>query len=430
LIATHELAALFQRGPALLLVDGDDPDHRGLPEGAAGSVLLVQLAGDQDRDRLLSEVDPLEIRYGNGPIDGFAAIAARGYLGIIGRGVDGGAAVALRNDRLARLGPDPQLLIGSVLAALNLAPPAAVWNFPVTDVMAEALAAECVASKPAALALARATGVPVWLGLRKDAAGLRVLMPPHDSDRHDLLLMPETKGVDVGEAGIVWQQLTASAGEQEMFVPWDAIWAMRTADVSMGWVWALDLPKSLRDELQTRSETWAAMRVFPGLPLPPPPELKRALILAPPSGFSPIEALRWSLRLGAAIVVVDGYGEGVVVPSGLRDQAIVAVPHGLPLQSSLVLDEDGIVANLPDADGSQSTLRAPWSALLAVQALSGFMPASWSFPQHASDALKAQMAVDRYGVRSLTLEQPCGMRTPAGQPTLHVEFQLPPHELH
>jgi hypothetical protein len=431
LIVPAELAALFQRGPVLLIVDGDDPGHRNLPDGAEGSVLLVPLAGDRDRDRLIGGVDPLEVPYGSGAMDGVAALAVSGYVGIVGRGPNNEPAVALRNDRVARLGAEPAYLVGTILAALQLAPPQAVWSFPSTDEELEALVDRCVPSKPAALALAREGDRPVWLGLRKDTPGIRMLMPPHDGDRHDLLLMPETKDVATGEAGVSWRQATPTAGEQEMFVPWAAIWGMRTIDAADGWLWPADFPASMRADLSARvADIWPAFAELQGVPMPPPPSLKRVLMLAPPTHYGPQEALRWAMRQGAAVLIVDAQAEGVRVPAGLSSQPVVAVAHGLGLQSSMVVADDGVVANLPDADGNQATLHAPWSAVLAVQTLAGFVPASWAFPEHATEALKAQMTVDRFGHRKISLQQPCGALTPAGRPTLQVEFQLPHHEVH
>lgn len=425
----HETTALFQRGPVLLIVDGSDPGHRGLPEGAAASLVLVPLAGEQDRDRLIVGADPLTVMYADGIFDANAELVGSAFLGLIGRDAQGNVAVALVPDRLGRLGADPKTAIGALLVALRQIPPHPVWTFPSSMAEVQAMAGRCQPSKPGALQTAQAGGRAVWVGLRKDAPGLRILMAPHDLDRHDLLLLPETRDLDVGEAGVGWLQDTPSGPAQAMFVPWSAVWGLRSADNEVGWLWPADVPASIREMVAGEDDVWQAWRQLEGAPMPPAPKLKPALILAPPQGWPPAEALTWALRHGAAVVLVDSHVEGVQLPPGLAQQPVVALPHRLGVTTAVVATLEGVIAKMPDTDGTIATVRAPWNAVLGVQCVDGYLAASWSWPEHATSALRAQLHYDAAGTGSLSLQQPVGPRTASGQPMLQVELQVPSREV-
>jgi hypothetical protein len=317
-----------------------------------------------------------------------------------------------------------------LLAGLGLAPMQPVWSYPSDLAELDALREQCEPSKPAALMRAREAGGAAWLGLHKGVPGLEVLMPPHDLDRHDLLLVPETKELQVHEAGVSWRQAGFDGVERPMHVPWSAVWAVRSVDLRLGWSWPGEMPPSVRGVIAAKPELWLALAPLQGVPMPAVPPAPRALVLAPPSERTPRQAVQWSLRQGSALILVDACGVGVEVPQGLSAQPVVAVPVGMPpVQASLQDDDEGLTATIPDADGTPGRLRAPWASVLSVTSFAGAAQMSWNWPDHASLTLQQQMRHDRPGHAAIALDQPVGPHTAQGQAMLHIEFELQRNDL-
>jgi hypothetical protein len=424
-----QLMQVFQHGPVLLVLDADGAGHHGLPARAAGHCVIAPLVAAEHRDALMADAATLTIAYSDELTDGHATVATAQALALIGRNANGTPAVVLNPSKLAERGELLPLLVHQVLAALRLAPPAPIWSFPTEPAELADARARAVPNKARALDLARAGQRPVWLGLRVEAAGLHVLAIPPGADVHNLLLMPDTLELSLGEAGIGWQQADPTGTVQAMFVPWPALWGLRSADHAVGFVWLADAPRSVRATVAASAEALADLSDIEGAPMPPPPALPPALLLAPPRSLSGEQALRWCLQQGPTLVIVDAANGRVRAPAGLRDLPAIAFAHPIGMSTSVVYDEVGLVANMPDANGAPATLRAPWDAVVAVQSLAPMIAASWSWAEHVSPTLQSAMHVGADGHWALTLEQPCGPETAQGRAALQVEVKVERFEI-
>lgn len=114
-----QLQQWFAAGPVLLLCDGDHPGHRGLPQRAAGKVVVVQLAGQSDLERLLRSEPSVTVPYGTDDGDCEAILDRAGVFGLAGRQGDN-TQVVLRQAPPALLGPSPPLALQQILAAVGL----------------------------------------------------------------------------------------------------------------------------------------------------------------------------------------------------------------------------------------------------------------------------------------------------------------------
>lgn len=280
-----QLQQWFAAGPVLLLCDGDHPGHRGLPQRASGKVVVVQLAGQSDLDRLMLPEPSLTVHYGTDDGDCDAILDRAGVFGLAGRQGDS-TQVVLRQAPPALLGPSPPLALQQILAAVGLT----------------ALDGEAATTTQAAPAL---------------------------------------------------------------------------------------------------------------------------LLLAPPQQMTPRQAVQWAMRHGMGLVLVDGLAPAVMVPSGLQTQPVVAIPVGMPwVQSELDLDDEGLSAVIPNGQGEQAQVRAPWTAVISVNSLGGAVHGSWNWPDHPSPGLRYAMAAQarKGGEEAQDAPAPDGEAAEAENPNSAAQF--------
>lgn len=426
LMPAPQLLAVFASGPVLLVIDADDPAHRGLPAACAGHYVLVPLVGEWHREAVQNGAARLQVGHSAEFVDGVADLSLHDSVALIGR-MPGGVPAPVVNPAAAqRLGETVPLLMHELLAGLGFTAPQPIWSLPTTEVERQESARAAVPNKLVALERARAGKRPVWLGLKLGVPTLKVAgTPPPGADTHNLLLMPDTPDVEIGEAGIGWRQATPANPSDAMFVPWGAVWALRSWDRAVGHLWLADAPPSVRAWAgRSGTLTVDALDVTQGAAMPPVAHLRPSMMLSPPVHWGPDQALRWSKQQGPCVLLVDAAGAGVRVPPGLLGQSVVALPYGFGLPTSVVQDEEGVVANLPDADGSPSTLRAPWSAVVGVQSLTPLLQMAWTWPEHVTAPLRAALHRGPDGHETLSLQQPCGPETPQGRATLQVELKI------
>ncbi len=358
---SQQVANLFGQGPVLLFVDGSDPAHRGLTDAMRSAVVCVQLAGPNDRQRLVAATEFLDVTFGGeGGIDHQARIAMKAVFCFARR--VGGQPHVIQVPNLPKcLGEQAQLNLMRLLSAANILPPQPVWSYPDAHAELDAQVAATPPDKKTALDRLRTPTTGVWLLLRPEADGLRLAADVAHLPEHALFLAPET----------VWQRL-----------------------VERGCV------------------------AF--VPAPPLPQL---LVLSPPHRATPREALQRVQDHGAGMVLVDCHRAHVEVPASLRGQPIVAVPIGiLGITAMVVAEADGLTATMPDADGRPALLRAPWAGVLTVSSMGGIAHGTWSWPEHATPELQAAVTTDAGLDGKIAFDQPCGPRQPQGQPMIRVEF--------
>lgn len=425
-----QLRDLFANGPVLFLVDGDHPGHRGLPPSAAGNVILLQLAGPEDRDRMLRGEDPLRVPYAADGRDVTAGIARAAFVGFVGRGPAGEPRVGMRPDAPPCMGPAPMVALVQILSGLGLVPPQAIWSHPSDAAELDIALADAEPDKRVAVDRARERTGHVWLGLHTAVPGLQIAAAPNGTDRHDLLLDPMTTDLRMDEAGIWWTQAVADV-PQPMHVPWQAIWAVRTFDQAQGWGWPADMPPSIQAQLEPLVDVWPRLSTLAGVAMPPVQPPPPVLALSAPVGLTPRQAVVHCRQHGGAIILIDRHAPGVQVPRGLEAQAIVAVALKFPGVAATIEDDgEGMTATMPDAEGKPGLLRAPWSAVLSASSLAGPIQATWNWAENATVALLGQMRHDRPGHAAITLNQPFGPRQAQGQPTLQVDYELQRNDLH
>lgn len=430
MIPGDKVLTLFQNGPVLLVVDGDDPAHSGLPAGARGHYVIAPLVGAWHRDALMRSAGTLECRYGTERGEDTATLRLEHGLALLGRGPTHEPAGILNPQRVAALGDNPGLLIHQMLSALRLAPPQPSWNFPGDEATMAASAPAHATSKREAVEAARAGNLPCWLGLNLQVPGLRVVASPMGGDVHNVLLMPDTAELRIDDAGLAWRQVGSSGTMEDMRVPYEALWGVQSFDAQTGYCWPAQLSPSLRATLQGALPAWPTLAGLECVTIAAPTPLRPSLLLGPPPALTPREAVDWALQQGPLMVVVDRTDLNVRVPANLREQAVVAIVHQVGLPTSLVVDDDLLVANLPDANGAPGTLRAPWTSVVAVQSMAPFAQPSWTWPGHVSASLMDAMQLDADGTWRLSMQQPCGAQTPAGRPMLEVALTLPRLDVH
>lgn len=121
-LTPEQLQEWFAAGPVLLLCDGDHPGHRGLPAQASGKVVVAQLAGPIDLQRLMLTTPDLSVRYGTDNGDYDAVLDRAGIFGLAGRQGDS-TQVVLRQAPPALLGPMPPVALQQILSTMGLTPP-------------------------------------------------------------------------------------------------------------------------------------------------------------------------------------------------------------------------------------------------------------------------------------------------------------------
>ncbi len=430
MIAGDKILTLFQNGPVLLVIDGDDPVHAGLPAGARGHLVVAPLVGAWHRDALARTGGDVQCRYGTERGEHTATLRLDHGLALLGCGPHHEPAGILNPQRLAALGDNPGLLIQQLLTSLSLAPPQPSWNFPRDDASVAALLPANAPSKRAAVERARAGNLPCWLGLNMQVPGLRVVAPPMAGDVHNVLLMPDTAELRIDDVGLAWRQVGVSGAIEDMHVPYGALWGVQSFDAETGFCWPPQLAPSLRTTLERALPTWDTLSRLECIAIAPATPARPSLLLQPPPALTPREAVDWALQQGPLMVLVDRTDLRVRSPANLRQQPVVAIAHQVGLPTSLVVDEDGLVANLPDANGAPATLRAPWTAVVAVQSMAPFGHPSWNWPSHVSASLMDAMQFDADGSWHLALQQPCGAETAAGRPMLEVALTLPRLDVH
>ena len=389
----QQIANLFGQGPVLLFFDGSAPAHHGLTDAMRHAVVCAQLAGPNDKARVLAATEFLDVTYGGeGGVDHHAKIAMKAVFCIA-----------------RRVGPQPH-----IIAAAN----------PDTHAELDALVEPPPLDKKTALDRLRSVSGGVWLLLRPQVEGLRVATDASHLPEHTLFLAPDTMNLQLDDAGVSWQQ-PMPTGLQAMHVPWLAIGGMRTPDALHGWFWPLDLPEPTQTRLQQDPTVWQRMVERGCVSHVQAPAMPPFIVMSPPQHVTPQQALQFVQDHGAGMILVDRHRANVQVPTSLRAQPIVAVPIGIHGMTAMVVAEtDGLTATMPDADGRPALLRAPWDGVLMVTSMGGIAHATWNWPGHATPELLHDMTAGSTGDGVIAFDQPCGPPQAQGIPLIRVEFHI------
>ncbi len=420
----QQIANLFGQGPVLLFFDGTAPAHQGLSDAMHHAIVCAQLAGPNDKARVLAATEFLDVTYGGeGGVDHHAKIAMKAVF-CIARRVGPQPHIIAAANLPKCLGDQPQVNLSRLLSGAGILPQQPIWSYPDTHAELDALAEVPPPDKKTALDRLRSVSGGVWLLLRPQVEGLRVATDASHLPAHMLFLTPDTQNLQLDDAGISWQQ-PMPTGLQAMHVPWLAIGGMRTPDAMHGWFWPLDLPEPTQTRLQQDPTVWQRMVERGCVSHVPAPAMPPFIVMSPPQHVTPQQALQFVQDHGAGMILVDRHRENVQVPTSLRAQPIVAVPIGLHGMTAMVVAEtDGLTATMPDADGRPALLRAPWDGVLMVTSMGGIAHATWNWPGHATPELLHDMTAGSTGDGVIAFDQPCGPPQAQGIPLIRVEFHI------
>ncbi len=417
---------MLERAPVLVLVDGRHPEHRGLPDGAASGVVLLQLAGTQGQAVVQAGAETaLRVPYGAASgMDLEAVLAMAGVFGLLGVRPDGTAGLLTHGNLPPCLGQHPEAGLQLLLEALGIAP-RQTWALQIDEAaVLEGRTALEPDKRTAFLRAREAHDGSVWVLARGAVPGTQPPAAHAQMPAFGVRIMPATPGLAIDDDALRWDEATPQ-GPHRVVVPWAAVGIVQSPDYQLGWAWIDDLPA----EMVATPRLAVLRNLAGGVPIPAPP-LPPCAVLAPPHHATVQEAVQWAAALGG-VVLLDRHRAGVHVPRGLEGQPIVAVPFGsAPHPTVHLLDADGLVATMPDAAGNLSLVKAPWTAVLAVT-VSSLVPRAWPFHDHASDALLQSLPPTGVpGQQVFSFDQPLGGRMAEGRAVLHIEYVVHRNALH
>ncbi len=285
---------------------------------------------------------------------------------------------------------------------------------------------------------------------------------------------PPWAGMAYGAHALVWREQQGS-NTLEFVIPWSRIGAVQDPANGRGWFWPGDLPDAARGALQNLQDIWPVLQRQVGVPLAPPPppprEHLRVAGLSPPRPDSKHRALYRLLRLGTTVVLVDTRVPGCRLPPTLPGRVwLLMVPLNLPnLDPQARLDDDGLMAVIPDHDGKIAPIAVPWRAMFLMAAAGGLSVNVWEedYPDEVvqalhvlsaaqsrkdvapdsytifdrdpnGDGLGMSLEADAQGQFALHVSQPVSkLQAPPGSPPgtqaralLELAFSLPPPTSH
>ena len=99
-----------------------------------------------------------------------------------------------------------QLMLRLLMAGLGLLPQQPIWSWPSEHTELDQIAADREPDKASAISRLREIGGHVWLGLRTDIEGLKLVGDVSAEPVHNVLLTLETQGLQMDGQGIWWQE--------------------------------------------------------------------------------------------------------------------------------------------------------------------------------------------------------------------------------